>query len=56
MLDAIFVTSASKHANHASMALGWFGIDLVADLLLVAPFAFWPLPKHGDFLAFPIYK
>jgi hypothetical protein len=34
MLDAMFVTSASKCANHASMALGWFGVDLVVDLLL----------------------
>jgi hypothetical protein len=54
MLDAILVTSASKCANHASMALGWFGANLVADPLLVAPFTFWPLPKLGDFLAFPI--
>jgi hypothetical protein len=41
MLDAILVTSASKRANCASMALGWFGVDLVANLLLVAPFTFW---------------
>jgi hypothetical protein len=40
MLDAIFVTNTSKHANYASMALGWFRVDLVDGLLLAAPFAF----------------
>jgi hypothetical protein len=40
MLDAIFITSAFKCANRVSMALGWFGIDLVVDPLLAAPFAF----------------
>jgi hypothetical protein len=40
MFDAILVTSASKCANRASMALGWFGVDLVVSPLLVAPFAF----------------
>jgi hypothetical protein len=40
MLDAIFITISSKHANHASMALGWFGANLVVDLSLVAPFTF----------------
>jgi hypothetical protein len=44
MMDAIFVTSTSKCANRASMALGLFGNDLMADLLLAAPFTFWPLP------------
>jgi len=40
MLDAIFVTNAPKCANRASMALGWFGVDLVVDPLLATPFAF----------------
>jgi hypothetical protein len=40
MLNAILVTNASKHANHVSMALGWFGVYLVTDTLLVAPLAF----------------
>jgi hypothetical protein len=40
MLDAIFITSDSKHANHASMALGWFGANLVVGLLLATPFTF----------------
>jgi hypothetical protein len=40
MLDAILVTSASKHANCAFITLGWFGADLVASFLLAAPFAF----------------
>jgi hypothetical protein len=40
MLDAIFVTYASKYANCASMALGWFGTNLVAGLLLAAFFTF----------------
>jgi hypothetical protein len=40
MLDAILVTSAFKYANHASMALGWFGVNLMVGPLLVAPFAF----------------
>ncbi len=54
MLDAIFVTSTSKHTNCASMALSWFGVDLMVDLLLAAPFAFWPLLKLVDSPAFPI--
>jgi hypothetical protein len=40
MMDAIFVSSASKHANRASMALGWFGVNLVAGPLLATPSAF----------------
>ncbi len=48
MLDAILITNASKHTNHASMALGWFGANLVADPLLVAPLTFWPLQILGD--------
>jgi hypothetical protein len=40
MLDAKHVTNTSKHANHASMALGWFEVDLVVGLLLATPFAF----------------
>jgi hypothetical protein len=40
MLDAIFITNTSKCANHASMALGWFGANLVANPLLIAPFTF----------------
>jgi hypothetical protein len=40
MLDTILVTNTSKSANHASMALGWFGVDLVADPLLATPFTF----------------
>jgi len=36
MLDAILITNTSKCANHASMALGWFGTDLVVGLLLAA--------------------
>jgi hypothetical protein len=34
------ITNASKHANHASMALGWFGVNLMGGLVLAAPFAF----------------
>jgi hypothetical protein len=42
MLDAILLTNASKRANHASMALGWFGVDLMVGLLLATflPFNF----------------
>jgi hypothetical protein len=40
MLEAILVTNASKHANHASMVLGWLGTDLVVDPLLALPFPF----------------
>jgi len=40
MLAAILVTSAS-------ITLGWFIADLVANLLLTAPFTFWPLPDLG---------
>jgi hypothetical protein len=54
MLDAILITSASKHANHACLALGWFGTNLVGDPLLATPFAFWSLLKLGNFFAFPI--
>jgi hypothetical protein len=50
MLDAILVTNASKCANCATMALGWFGNNLVAT-----PFAFWPLLDFRDFLAFPVW-
>jgi len=54
MLDVILVINASKCTNHASMALGWFGVDLVASPLLATPFIFWPLPEPGDFFTFPI--
>lgn len=40
MLDAILVTNAFKCANHASMELGWFEVDLVANPLLAILFAF----------------
>jgi hypothetical protein len=40
MLDAIFITNASKCANRASMALGQFGVALVVDPLLATTFAF----------------
>jgi hypothetical protein len=40
MLDAILVTNAFKCANHASMELGWFEADLVANPLLATLFAF----------------
>jgi hypothetical protein len=46
MLNAIFIINTSICANHACMALGWFGANLVVDPLLVAPFAFWPLPEN----------
>jgi hypothetical protein len=52
MLGGILVISASKRVNHASMALGWFGADLVVRLLLVTLFTFWPLLKLGDFPTF----
>jgi hypothetical protein len=52
MLDATFVTNASKCANCASMALGWFGVDLVADFLSATPFTFWPLVNLGIFVHF----
>jgi hypothetical protein len=45
MLEAILVTNASKHANHASMALGWFGANLVVDPPFVVPFPFWTMPE-----------
>ncbi len=54
MFDAILVSNASKRENHASVALGWFGVDLVVDPLLGTPFVFWPLPKPKDFPTFPI--
>jgi hypothetical protein len=38
--NSIFVTNASKHANRASMVLGWFGADLVVNPPLVIPFPF----------------
>jgi hypothetical protein len=52
ILDAILLTNVSKRANCASMALGWFGINLVAGPLLATPFAFWPLPELWDFPTF----
>jgi hypothetical protein len=52
MLDAILVINTSKHANHAYMALGWFGVDLVGGFLLATPFAFWPLLNLGTSLHF----
>jgi hypothetical protein len=55
MLDAMFITNVSKHANHASMTLSWFRVDLVVDLSLAVPFAFWPLLELGDFFAFPVW-
>jgi hypothetical protein len=48
MLDAILITNASKRANHASMALGWFGVELVVGPLLAPLFTFWLLPKPWD--------
>jgi len=47
MLDAILITNTSKHANYASMALGWFKVDLVTNLLLVAPLSFGPCQNLG---------
>jgi hypothetical protein len=55
ILDAILVTNASKHANCASIVLGWFGASLVVSPLLTTTFAFWPLPKLGDFPTFPVW-
>jgi hypothetical protein len=55
MLNAILITNASKHANRASMGLGWFGINLMANFLLAPPFTFWPLLKLGDFPAFLVW-
>jgi hypothetical protein len=40
MLEAIFVNNVSKRANHVSMVLGWFGIDLVVNPPLAIPFPF----------------
>jgi hypothetical protein len=50
MLDAIFITNASKHANHASMTLSWFGVDLVVDLLLAVPFHLLALARTWGLL------
>jgi hypothetical protein len=52
MLDAILVTNAFDHANHASMLLGWFRANLVVNLLLATFFSFWPWLEPWDFLAF----
>jgi hypothetical protein len=52
MLDAIHVTNAFKCANHASKALGWFGVDLVVNSLLAPPSAFWLLLELRDFPIF----
>jgi hypothetical protein len=40
MLYAILITNTFKHANCASKALGWFGVDLVAGPLLATPSTF----------------
>jgi hypothetical protein len=37
MFIAMFITKTSKHANIASMVLGWHGIGLVINPLLVTP-------------------